>query len=1278
MVPLPRMPDTVDGGAGGGHPRRPGIGLVLLLVVAMVPGLGLRAESELTVLTNAAQVLQLGVEGARRSRHPVDITGVLTCPLNVHQWLYVQDATAGMLVLYTNGSFRGVTGQVIRVRGRAFAGQFAAHVSEASVEVLGRGPLPEPKRGDPGKMAAGADFGSWVQVEGRVVDVLALGGATVLEVVSGRHRFRVLGPTREVGVVPSGEGSDLAWLDARVEVRGVCWTEMDRWNRPVGFRVHAPDPACVRVLEPGGPDPFDRPRSWVSGLMSAEVPRDARVRVRGTVTHVTPDQWVFLRDGTGSVRALLLPRVAGSEASRVYRERSGKELAVGDVVDVVGYVRRAGATMVMTEGEARYLEAGGVVAPLEVPISALAQGGVDGALVTVQGTVVERGTRVWGAGVEERLRLAGLEGGLQASLRVARTNELPPMPRGTVVRVTGVCYMTSAEFGALPVPQMVLRSPADVAVVRSPRPWETLPPGQVLAVSGLLGVVALVWIGVLSRRVRHRRREEEALRRSLAPTRILSYFATSLLERHDEAEILWDLAKNCVARLGFVDCVVYLLDRERGVLVQRAAHGPKNPGPGLIRDPLEIPLGRGIVGSVAASGQAEVVSDTRRDGRYIVDDAFRLSEIAVPIVAGGEVIGVIDSEHPRAGFFTTDHRELLASIASLCANKLVRVRSERRLRELNQELEGRIEQRTVELVEANQRLRAGLEEKARASRVERALFEISEAVPAAADLPALYARIHAIIGTLMRADNFYLALEDPGTGLVSFPYHRDLVDPAPAPRRGARGMTEYVLRTGRPMLADLEEIRRLKEAGEYVQSGHPSAIWLGVPLTLNGRTFGVMAVQDQHDPRAFDAEDKRWLSFVAGQTALAIDRKRQEAELQARTRLLRESEERFGKAFRAMPAGLSILRLADERLLEVNDAFLVVSGFTRPEVLGCTLAELELWVDHESPGEFLERARATGSVKAFETRLRTKLGGEETVLMSAEGIELNGEPCALVLVIVITARKRAEEELLRTLAQERELSELKSRFVSMVSHEFRTPLGIILSAAEILEAYFERLPPDRRREHLDDIRQATCQMAGFMEEALLIGRSEAGQLECHPGPVDLGVLCRVVASEVGAATQGRCRIEAVGDLNIPEVMADTGLLRHIVTNLLSNAVKYSPAGGVVEMEIGPVEGGVELVVRDRGVGIPEADADRVFQAFHRGSNVGEIPGTGLGLMIVRRCVEVHGGRIGFRSREGGGTSFSVWLPVSAPVAVATSRMAEAVDGGWTGGGGSGGSGGRGG
>jgi len=247
----------------------------------------------------------------------------------------------------------------------------------------------------------------------------------------------------------------------------------------------------------------------------------------------------------------------------------------------------------------------------------------------------------------------------------------------------------------------------------------------------------------------------------------------------------------------------------------------------------------------------------------------------------------------------------------------------------------------------------------------------------------------------------------------------------------------------------------------------------------------------------------------------------------------------------------------------------------------------------------------------------------------------------------ITVRKQAEEDMRRALEQEKELSRLKTNFVTLVSHEFRTPLGIIMSAADILKNYFDRLPPERRGVHLQDIHDASRRMGELMDEVLLLARVEAGRMECKPSPLDLREFCRHVAADVRSSTADACPINVSARNVTVGAAADESLLRHIFTNLLNNAVKYSEPGTTVDFSADRAGHEAVFVVRDKGVGIPEADQSRLFLTFHRGANVGERPGTGLGLVIVRRCVELHSGTVDLESKEGKGTVVTVRLPLFA-------------------------------
>jgi class 3 adenylate cyclase/putative methionine-R-sulfoxide reductase with GAF domain len=185
---------------------------------------------------------------------------------------------------------------------------------------------------------------------------------------------------------------------------------------------------------------------------------------------------------------------------------------------------------------------------------------------------------------------------------------------------------------------------------------------------------------------------------------VVNHFASSLLySQTDVDDILWDVANHAVARLGLEDCVIYLLDEAGEQLVQRAAYGPKNPRGREILAPMSIPLGAGIVGAVARSGEPILIPDTRDDPRYIPDDQPRLSELAIPILHNGRAIGVIDSEHAQANFFTDVHLEILTIIASMTAARVTRAVLDERLRRAHNELSRKIAERTRALEEERDR-----------------------------------------------------------------------------------------------------------------------------------------------------------------------------------------------------------------------------------------------------------------------------------------------------------------------------------------------------------------------------------------------------------------------------------------------------------------------------------------------------------------------------------------------------------------------------------------------
>lgn len=427
------------------------------------------------------------------------------------------------------------------------------------------------------------------------------------------------------------------------------------------------------------------------------------------------------------------------------------------------------------------------------------------------------------------------------------------------------------------------------------------------------------------------------------------------------------------------------------------------------------------------------------------------------------------------------------------------------------------------------------------------------------------------------------------------------------------------------------------------------------PLVELTRATKQMSAGDTSARASVEREDE--FGVLAGAfNEMAARVASRDAELQAekaslerrvaeRTAELRESEERFATAFRHSPAMQSLVRAADGVIVEVNNTFLEKMERTREQVIGKTVPELDVWVEPEKLLDYRGLLEADGHVLGYEAKVRSSAGAILTVLISSHRVIIGGVRHYLNAGVDITARKEAEAKMQNALAKERELSQLKSDFVSLVSHEFRTPLEIIMSSVDNLQRYHDRLPPEKRDELLRTINKAVRRMAGMMEEVLVLGRLETDRVTFQPAELELRSLCRRICDEIESATSRRCPIQLQVNGAPDLATGDESLLRHIFTNLLSNAVKYSQPDQSVEFVVHRDGNFAVCRVTDHGCGIPEADQKRLFQAFHRGSNVQQIPGTGLGLLIVQRCVDLHGGEIQFESVAGQGTTFTVRLPL---------------------------------
>jgi len=364
---------------------------------------------------------------------------------------------------------------------------------------------------------------------------------------------------------------------------------------------------------------------------------------------------------------------------------------------------------------------------------------------------------------------------------------------------------------------------------------------------------------------------------------------------------------------------------------------------------------------------------------------------------------------------------------------------------------------------------------------------------------------------------------------------------------------------------------------------------------------------------------------------------------------IRRSEERFRQIVTTMQGGLVIYDIA-ERITYANERFCELSGYALPELIGATSYSL---VDPEyAPLIDAQLAhRRQGESTTYEIVAKRKDGQRVHWLVSGSPWydDQHTMMGSAAVVIDITAQKQAESVLQNALQKERELSALKSRFVSTASHELRTPLASILAYTETLRAYRHKLSDEQIRQRLDGIHERIGVLRAIIDDVLQLERLQTGGVEIQRIPVDLDGLCRMVIDEFQTQPDFHHHLHYHCAVAPPLFALDKNLMRQILANLVGNALKYSAPATTVRVALTYTDAQLSLSVQDEGMGIPPDDLAHLFQPFQRASNVGAIGGTGLGLVIAKEAVELHGGAITVTSQLGVGTTFTVTIP-TLPVA----------------------------
>lgn len=531
----------------------------------------------------------------------------------------------------------------------------------------------------------------------------------------------------------------------------------------------------------------------------------------------------------------------------------------------------------------------------------------------------------------------------------------------------------------------------------------------------------------------------------------------------------------------------------------------------------------------------------------------------------------------------------------------------------------------------------------RAEQLQSAVYRIAQAADVSLQLEDLYPAVHRIILEVMDARNFYIALYDPQTQLLTFEYFIDEIDTPVPPQPLGKGLTEYILRTGKSLLCTEDVQQRLQDLGEADLIGVPSKIWLGVPLIVDQRVIGVMTVQHYNDAYAFGERELHILEFVSSQIARAIDRKRTEERL-------RKNEERYRKLFEEDLTG-DFICLPDGQIQDCNQAFARIFGFASPEEARSHNASI-LYPSAKECREHFELVRAKKKLEYHEAERRSVDGRTVHTIENLIGeFEEDGTLSRIKgYIFDNTDRKRLEEQLLHA-----QKMEAVGQLASGVAHDFNNVMSVALTASQMIKRHSSNAQTERYAKMIED---ATLRGAAIAKQLLQFSRAETAKLRA----ISLSQIIQEIKKLLEHSFPKNVVIDIHIDVQHGVILGDAGQIHQMLLNLCINArdaivdrIDGGPEGhldialrGVsaefVQKKFGEAisEFYVELSIRDNGTGINEEIRRRMFDPFFTTKRAGK--GTGLGLSIVHGIVKSHRGFIDVESEFGRGTQFLIYLP----------------------------------
>jgi signal transduction histidine kinase len=713
-------------------------------------------------------------------------------------------------------------------------------------------------------------------------------------------------------------------------------------------------------------------------------------------------------------------------------------------------------------------------------------------------------------------------------------------------------------------------------------------------------------------------------------TRIVDAVWRSLLPHLTSQQHMFDELTTVFQDLVGVDSFELLLLNGDGVTLHTVAAW--NAGE---RPDKRTAIGEGICGHVAETGQLYSTGDTSREPRALDTTGRARSEMAVPLLADNNVIGVLDVTRDQPGAFSRSDEHLVTTIA-----QQIQVAIDYSLR--YRELETEIEKSVNRVEEQTEQLRA---ERDRAD----FLYRVTQEMTRTLDLERVLNRTLARVSQALGVRQGSILLLDPETGYLVY---RVALGRAQALPRGGKpthfrrgvGLAGWVLEHNEPaIITGLDQDPRWDVDPE--QRGQSQSV-LAVPLSSEAEVLGVMLLFHP-EPDYFGEEHIVFASAAANHITAAIKNtemyrlvRDQAARLGERLRRQRGVSAQFMAILAAITDGVAVSDESD-RITVLNDAARRVMRLGKQRLLGHPPSALF--------GGFSEQAQqdALAALSDVAERARKRERPTPPVLIlrrdkqivQASFMPMYDERGQFVGTVIV----------LRDVTHEQEVAQAKNEFVSVVAHELRTPMTSIKGYTDLILQGAMGEVTDGQQHFLQIVRSNVERLSELISNLLDTSRIEAGRIKLNPEPISMPKIVHETCEGMAETIKARgLTLEIDQAPNIPTIVGDRNAVIQILVNLLSNAYRYTPTGGKITVSIHSTDEGIAVQVADTGIGIAPEDQEQIFEPFYRADHdmVTNQPGTGLGLSIVKSLIEMHGGDLQLQSTLGQGSTFSFTLPLT--------------------------------